>query len=125
MTVNRHGQNIERKQARERIYSKARYALAKKCGLCIICRAKPPDPEKKTCTGCRRRGRSWKWKMRRRKNPHLQWQHCRVCGEPGHNRNRCVIIPGRCRCGLSLPCNSCLAKNVTEHVEKYMRRPSP
>ena len=27
----------------------------------------------------------------------------------------------RCRCGLSLPCNDCLARTAPEHVARFMR----
>ena len=29
----------------------------------------------------------------------------------------------RCRCGLALPCNDCLARNAPEHVHRFMVRP--
>lgn len=133
-----------RRQFARGVYCEACYLVRKRHRLAAAARHPIPDiaprswtpEETERALALRALGREWadigaalgrtEWSVKNHINKQLNKEDD-VTLRGIANRASLKPYPGvaRCKCGLSLPCNSCLAKNVTEHVEKNMRRPSP
>lgn len=77
------------------------YEERRAAGLCVSCLKKWPTSAR--CDACQEKRR-----LRRSQAGGEADKHCQNCGSAGHQPMNCHIVRPRCRCGLTLPCNSCL-----------------
>ena len=104
MSALRTPEQQDRKRTYDRALTAARYAKAKRLGLCWQCRFRKRDEGYSSCSRCRRKHRHHK---REERAPMVTYrQRCSSCGEFGHKATVCAIKSSlRCSCGLLLPCD--------------------
>lgn len=93
--------------AKNRRAKERRAALSAKC-KCVTCGQRPPErPGMSRCAECREQSAKRLRAFRAARNPRAR--HCNNCGQEGHFDTTCPELDQpRCRCGLRLPCESCL-----------------
>lgn len=74
-----------------------------KCGWC----GRPPIEGKSLCAKCELRARAKNAAWRAKKKPPLGATNPEG-DQLGRLSNRALLAAGRCRCGLLLPCHSCV-----------------
>ncbi len=76
-----------------------------RCGWC----GGEPLPERTLCERCMKRAaeKNRKWRARRKNGETTD-------GNDGRMSNKALTAAGRCRCGLLLPCTSCLPTSAAE-----------
>ena len=96
----------------QRRYDKTSYERRLAAGRCTRCAEKiKPGYPYKTCEACRDGMKEYAAVWRKDKAPDETWPSGKAKGHTGRSSalwRNLDASEGRCRCGLLLPCNSCL-----------------
>lgn len=82
----------ERRWLREKLADVQEKGRRERLRLCMTCGTKPARLRRQDCVDCALKKRR---RMATRRGPPTITRCCMTCGEPGHNRQNCAIVPKR------------------------------